>query len=279
MKHVKIPLLKYLRKGRLVIFVAIISLLIPPCSRISAGTANVSKESKIKKQIEQLEKEKLYHQKKIEEVNKKIQLLQRELGYGRFSLLLAERYKRLDLSKIFLGGGLLDDFFSNHPVSKGMEVVLAIVKVKNDGERYIRQINAFVVDDKEKEYPGESYIKNNNMVIVDRYKREGKSEVRIYKRGERILEIKGQLECECKNIFYTDWVGVVNALKLGQIRIFPVEEEIEGIVRPGECYEWIFIFVIPENRIMKRLILNCGVAETPVGFPEIYKIIISLPKI
>lgn len=277
MRKIKIPLAEFLRKGRLLIFVAIVFLLMLPCFKVNIGTANVSKESQIKKQIEQLEKEKLYHQEKIEEINEKIQLLQRELGYGKFSLLSVERYKRSNLSDVFLGGGLLDNFFSDHPVAKGMEIVLIIVKVRNDGEKYIRQINASAVDNIGEEYSGEGYIRNDDMVIVDRYEREGKLETRVYKKGERISKIKGQLECKCENIFYTEWVGVVNTLKLGQIRIFPVEEETEGIVRPGESYEWVFIFVIPENRSIKRFILDCGIAATPMGFPEIYKITISSP--
>ncbi len=124
----------YSSKERLLIFVAIVFLLVPPCLEVNVGTANISKESQIQKQIEQLEKEKLYHREKIEEIDEKIQMLQRELGYGKFSLLLAERYKHSDLSKVFLGGHLLDSFFSEHPVIKGMEIVLKIVKVKNNGE-------------------------------------------------------------------------------------------------------------------------------------------------
>jgi len=227
MEEIKTPLAECLRRGRLLIFVAIVFLLMLPCFKVNLGTANTSKESQIKKQIEQLEKEKLYYQEKIEEINEKIQLLQRELGYGKFSLLLVERYKRSDLSEIFLGGGLLDNFFSEHPVAKGMKIVLMIVRVRNDGEKYIRQIDAFAVDNKGEEYRGESYIRNDNMVIVDRYERGGKLETRVYKKGERISKIKGKLECKCENIFYIEWVGIVNTLKLGQIRIFPVEEEIE----------------------------------------------------
>jgi len=278
MRKIKAALAKYLRKGRLLIFVSIVSLLMLPCFKVNIGTANISEESQIRKQIEQLEKEKLYHQEKIEQINEKIQLLQRELGYGKFSLILVERYKRSDLPEVFLGGALIDDFFSNHPVAKGMEIVLMIVKVRNDGEKYIRQINASAVDNKGEEYSGEGYIRNENMVIVDRYEREGKLETQVYKKGERISKIKGQLECKCKNIFYIEWVGIINTLKLGQIRIFPVEEETEGIMRPGESYEWVFIFVIPENRSIKRFILGCGIAATPMGFPEIYKITISSPE-
>ncbi|MCD6406798.1 hypothetical protein J7L81_02880 [Candidatus Aerophobetes bacterium] len=277
MRKIKILLVECLRKGRLLIFVAMVFLVMLPCFKVNVGTANVSKESQIKKQIEQLEKERLYHQKKIEEINKKIQLLQRELVYGKFSLLLVERYKRSNLPDVFLGGGLLDDFFSEHPVAKGMEILLMIVKVTNDGDKYIRQISASAVDDKEEEYPGEGYIRNDHMVIVDKYEKGGKLEARVYRKGERISKIKGKLECKCENIFYTDWVGIVNTLKLGQIRIFPVEEETEGIVSPGEYYEWVFIFVIPENRNIKKFVLDCGVAATPVGFPEIHKVIISSP--
>jgi len=258
MEKIKTLLAEYLSKGRLLIFAVIVFLLIIPCLEVNVGAANTSKESQIKKQIEQLEKEKLSYQEKIEEIDEKIQTLQRELGYGKFSLLLAERYKHL-----------LDNFFLEHPVGKGMEVVLMMAKVKNNGERYIRGINASVVDDKEEEYRGESYIRNDDMVIVDRYQREGKLETRVYRRGERISEIRGQLECKCENIFYTEWVGVVNTLKLGQIRIFPVEEETGGIMRPGESYEWVSIFIIPENRSIKRFILDCGIAETPIGYPEI----------
>jgi len=279
MEKIKTLLAEYLSKGRLLIFAVIVFLLIIPCLEVNVGAANTSKESQIKKQIEQLEKEKLSYQEKIEEIDEKIQTLQRELGYGKFSLLLAERYKHSDLPKVFLGGHLLDNFFLEHPVGKGMEVVLMMAKVKNNGERYIRGINASVVDDKEEEYRGESYIRNDDMVIVDRYQREGKLETRVYRRGERISEIRGQLECKCENIFYTEWVGVVNTLKLGQIRIFPVEEETGGIMRPGESYEWVSIFIIPENRSIKRFILDCGIAETPIGYPEIYKITISPPEI
>jgi len=262
-----------------VIFATIVFLLILPCFEVNVGVANTSKESQIKKQIEELEKEKLYYQKKIEEIDEKIQILQRQLGYGEFSLLLVERYKRSDLSEVFLGGHLLDSFFLEHPVTKGMEIVLTIVKVTNNGEKYIRGINASVVDDRGEEYRGESYIRNDDMVIVDKYQREGKLETRVYKKGERISKIRGQLECKCENIFYTEWVGVVNTLKLEQVRIFPVEEETGGIMRPGESYEWVFIFIIPENRSIKRLILDCGIAATPIGYPEIYKITIPPPEI
>jgi len=279
MEKIKTPLVEYLRKGRLLIFVAMVFLLMLSYFDVNVGAADLSKESQIKKQIEQLKKEKLSYQKKIEEIDEKIQLLQRELGYGKFSLLLAERYKHSELSKVFLGGHLLNNFFLEHPVAKGMEVVLTIAKVKNDGEKYIRGINASVVDDREEEYRGESYIRNDDMVIVDKYEKGGKLETRVYKKGERISKIRGQLECKCKNIFYTEWVGVVNTLKLGQIRIFPVEEETGGIMRPGESYEWVFIFIMPENRSIKRLILDCGIATTPIGFPEICKITISPPEI
>ena len=116
------------------------------------------------------------------------------------------------------------------------------------------------------------------MVIVDRYQKGEKLETRVYRKGERIPKIRGKLECKCKNVFCTEWVGVVNTLKLGQIRIFPVAEETEDIMRPGESYEWVFIFIIPENRSIKRLVLDCGIATTPTGFPEIYKITISPPQ-
>ncbi|RLE09177.1 hypothetical protein DRJ04_10120 [Candidatus Aerophobetes bacterium] len=266
------------RYRRLLIFVAIVFLLMLPCSRVNVAAANISNESQIKEEIEKLEKEKLYYQEKIKQINEKIKLLQRKLGYGKFSLLLVERYKRSNLSEVFLGGGLLDNFFSEHPVAKSMEIVLVMVKVTNDGEKYIRQINASAVDNKGEEYSGEGYIRNDDMVIVDRYESGGKLKTRVYKKGERISKIKGELECKCKNIFYTEWVGIINTLKSGQIRIFPVEEETEGIMRPGDCYEWVFIFVIPENRSIKNFILNCGIAATPTGFPEIYKITIPSQK-
>jgi len=261
-----------------VIFASIASLLILPCFKVNVVAANLLKESQIKKQIEQLEKEKLYYQTKIEEIDKKIQMLQRKLGYGKFSLLLIERYKRSDLSKVFLGGHLLDDFFLEHPVAKGMETVLAAVKVTNNGKKYIRQINASIVDEEGERYYGEGYIRNDSILIVDRYQKKGKLETQLYKKGERIPKIRGELECRCKNVFYTEWVGVINTLKLGQIRIFPVAEETENIMRPGESYEWVFIFVIPENRSVKNLLLDCGIAATPTGFPEIYKITISPPQ-
>jgi len=124
-----------------------------------------------------------------------------------------------------------------------------VVKVTNNGKKYIRQINASIVDEEGERYCGEGYIRNDSMVIVDRY----------------------------KNVFYTEWVGIVNTLKLGQIRIFPVAEETEDVMRPGESYEWVFIFIIPENRSIKKFILDCGIATTPTGFPEIYKITISPP--
>ena len=279
MEKIKTLLAEYLRKRRLLIFVAIVFLLMLSYFDVNVRAANLSKESQIKKQIKQLEKEKLYYQEKIEEIDEKIQMLQKELGYGEFSLLLIERYKHSDLSKVFLGGHLLDDFFSEHPVAKGMEIALMVVKVTNNGKKYIRQINASIVDEKGERYYGEGYIRNDGMVIVDRYQKGEKLETQLYKKGERIPKIRGKLECRCKNVFYTEWVGVVNTLKLGQIRIFPVAEETEDIMRPGESYEWVFIFIIPENRSIKKFILDCGIATTPTGFPEIYKITISPPKV
>ena len=279
MEKIKTLLAEYLRERRLLIFVAIVFLLMLSYFDVNVRAANLSEESQIKRQIKQLEKEKLYYQEKIEEIDEKIQMLQKELGYGEFSLLLIERYKHSDLSKVFLGGHLLDDFFSEHPVAKGMEIALMVVKVTNNGKKYIRQINASIVDEEGERYCGEGYIRNDGMVIVDRYQKGEKLETQLYKKGERIPKIRGKLECRCKNVFYTEWVGIVNTLKLGQIRIFPVAEETEDIMRPGESYEWVFIFIIPENRSIKRLVLDCGIATTPTGFPEIYKITISPPKV
>ena len=215
----------------------------------AGGIAVASEESEAQSQIEKLREERQYYQRKIEEIEREIRELEEKIRpiYGQFSVTLTEKHKSLDI----LGEKMVFGFGFPHKLEKGCDILIVILRVKNDANKYIfikRKLGlwgmraADVVDDR-----GNYYGQEGDAIKIEAPETER-------------------------------WVARVKTKAQGWITVSGTSPVTEDIIVPGESYDWLFLFYVPKERTMKSLILGYGIAETPTGFSERREISIPLQK-
>ena len=213
----------------------------------AGSIAVASEKTEIQSQMEKLKKEREYYQRKIEEIDRIIRELEKKLSYGNFSIILAERHKCLNIrgqQSVFSIGGL-------HRLPKGADVFIIMLRTQNDGDKYIfvgKKTGIWGVR------PG--YVVDNRDEL---YQEEGHG-IKIETAKAEILVAEVKTEAK-------DWV-----------KVSPTETVTENIIAPGESYDWLFLFYIPKERIIKTLIFRYEVAETATEFGKSCEISLPLQK-
>ena len=216
----------------------------------AGGIAVASQETEIQSQIEKLKEEREYYRRKIEEIDREIKELEGKIRpiYGRFFVTLIERHKSLEIVD---EKGVLFYLGIIPKLEKGCDVLIVILRVKNDANKYIfikRKLGlwgmraADVVDDR-----GNYYGQEGDAIKIEAPETE-----------RRVARVKTKAQ--------------------GWITISGTSSVTEDIIAPGESYDWLFVFYVPKERTMKSLILGYGIAETPTGFSEGREISIPLQK-
>lgn len=213
---------------------------------VAQGTEGKQSIEEIRSQIEALEEKKNYYQKKINEITRKIRELEKKLTYGDFSIAFIERQESLTIKgeeAALAGPGIIS-------IPKGADVFVAMLKVKNDGDKYIfikkkmglwGIMPGYLVDEE-----GDSYGEQGDAIRI----------------GET-AEPEG-------------WVAKVKTKAEGWVKVAYSVTVTENVIAPGESYDWMFVFAVPTNRAVKEFVLRYGVAETTMDRAVRRKVTIPL---
>lgn len=148
------------------------------------------------------------------------------LPYGAFDLVLSERSGYFEVTHDFLG--VTGSLSSQAKASKGLDVYLVLVRIANDGDRWIFPLNM----------PGRLVDKQGDV---------------YHEKMDRV--VKESAACSDPN------VGCL-ITSSGEAIVLSLPHGEPGLIGPGETFTLAFLFHVPQNRAMDKFVYRYIVRPT-----------------